>query len=387
VATFSRRRIFGSANRRPIPVAAVAAAFDPSTGFPWNQDAGESFVQLQFWQDDTPASFVGVPLNAILKTAWSNDTNEGFVLESFRADDTPAALGTPPFNVSQKAAWDGDSEVPPYVPGQDDTPAPFVGAPLNVTQLTAWAVEGGEVQQQPGDDPSVQSWAVGPPLNAVALSAFNGDSDVPPNVTTEDPSVQSWAVQVVGAAPVFDPSTGFPWAREGGEVVATPTVDDTIPPFVGVPLNATSAQAFNQPDEATFAPVTDDTAQPYSIQPVAAAGFDPSTGFPWPKGDDIVQPVWAITDDTAQAWTPQPIPFVGNVPQDVALEPWMVPDDLGASWIAAQGGVVVVTGGHGPDSGSAYNPTAPGYALSPVPGGSATGPTPSGSATSPRPQR
>jgi hypothetical protein len=52
------------------------APFDPSTGFPWEQDQGERFVPDAFVADNTVPPFVGSPLNAVQKVAFDGDASE-----------------------------------------------------------------------------------------------------------------------------------------------------------------------------------------------------------------------------------------------------------------------------------------------------------------------
>lgn len=166
---------------------------------------------------------------------------------------------------------------------------PSAAAPFDPAAGFPWAREGGEVPSVPTLDPSEQAWAVGPPLNVVVQTAWIGDPEVVTLATNDDPTVPAWAV--------------------------------------GPPQNAVVAQTFPQPsdDERQAVPAPDDSIQSWAIQPPAAAGFDPATGFPWARQGDEVGAAPGV-DDTAQAWAVQPplnavIAQAFNTPDDAAFTP------------------------------------------------------------------
>lgn len=82
---------------------------------------------------------------------------------------------------------------------------------------------------------------------------------------------------------------------------------------------------------------TDDTAQAYPIQPPAAAGFDPASGFPWPtdvQQDALPKQTYApedpytigspVTEQLAGIWQgPQPDPLTAN-PFDDTVQSWAI---------------------------------------------------------------
>jgi hypothetical protein len=117
-----------------------------------------------------------------------------------------------------------------------------------------------------------------------------------------DPTEQSWTIQPPAVA-AYDPATGFPWPPDDSQPQAVVVFDTseqawavTAPPFV--PAGAD--------DLALFPLAFDDTVQSWTIQPPAVAAFDPAAGFPWnPPADDAVIP--SGYDSTDQAWAVQPV--------------------------------------------------------------------------------
>lgn len=290
----------------PQPPAGGAAPFDPASGFPWNLDDGEAFVQLQLWPDvttDTGYAW-GPPLNAVADQSWNQDEGERFVVDQFRPDDTQVIRGaTPP-------------------------------------ELRAFAADGGEVQQQPTEDPSVQSWAVGPPPNVVQLSAWPGLETEPQAAAVEDPTGQSYSIQPPAAAG-FDPAAGFPWGSDRAEpfVVDQNVPDPDMAVEFGVQLFDPAGFPFNQPDEAALQATEDPSVQPWPVQ-VFTAPFTPPP-FPFNVDDSERFYQQQLTDDNvgyalglvpANAVAAQ----VFNTPQEVVTEPgndptvqaWAVPDPL-----------------------------------------------------------
>jgi hypothetical protein len=341
---------------QPWAVAPPAATpFDPATGFPWTIADGERYVVSgDVAEPDSAVAFGFTLYDPAAGFPWNQDQGERFVASQMVADDTPSGPGL----------------APPAAPA--------------VTALSAWAVDGGEVQAVPVDDSTIQSWAVRPPLNATQALAFN-QPDEAAYVTVEDPTVPALAVTPPPYIPVFASTafTGDPenWPQAPGE---DPSVQAWA---VQPPLNAVAAQAFNQPDEAAFAPVLDDTSQAYSIQPVAA-GFDPATVV-WTGRDDIVQPVWSIPDDTSQAWAIGPLPMLRafNEPQEPVIPAWVIDHQAMTSWAATLGAVIgtgsvgFIPGGIVPAfraAGRVINPTAGGHAALPVPTGTVESPAPDG---------
>lgn len=393
----------------PQPPAA-AASFDPASGFPWNLP--DEAYQPQCWLDPTDEilGFEAVPLNATQAQAW-NTPDEGTWAPVDDETEPALALGQPAeLAVPHNSPDDGQ-----YAPTLDDTaPAWAIQPPAVAAFNPATGFPWNQVDEQPF---------------AVRLTEDTGDSDVAFGYTLDlpvawnlpdgerldatgaDETAQPFAVQPPAVVVTFDPATGFPWNQDQGErFTQSQVVDDPMQSALGLPpQNAVSAQAFNAPDEGAYQTAADDTAQPYPIQPVSVAAFDPAGGFPWPVDDVIV--TWpTYTDDTAQTWPAQGIAafapasgFPWNTADegnyqptpDESVQPWAITVQFNPAagfpfnqteaerpfpawvmdgdavateaWTAPLDLISVVTGGRGPDVGSAVGSTPYGTATSPRP--------------------
>lgn len=156
-----------------------------------------------------------------------------------------------------------------------------------------------DVLDVPGVDDSVQAWAIQPPT----APAFNPSSGFPWNLDDGERFVGSQCypdptTDLVNAfLPIVASSFVFAWTADPGEVVQQqPVVDDTVQSWaVEFPWGdwsstfsgTVSADIYAQWPLDVIADATPDpTVQSYAIQPPAAAGFDPATGFPWARDDN-----------------------------------------------------------------------------------------------------
>jgi hypothetical protein len=260
-------------------------AFDPANGFPWNQDAGESFVQPQLWPDSTTDLLYafGPPLNAAADQSWNLDDGERFVAPQVVPDTTEVVAGYVPPTLQ---AWSIDGGEVQAQPDADPSVQSYAIQPptVTVTQLTAYTVDTeDEVQAVPTADDTPQSWSVGPPLNAVRAQAFNTPDEACAE-PVDDASVQSWAVQPPVAATV-SALTAFTVDTED-EVQAQTTQDDTPQAWsITPPQNAVAALVFNQPQDEPYTTVEDPTVPTYAIQPPAYIPVFQVTAWPVDGGE------------------------------------------------------------------------------------------------------
>lgn len=351
----------------------------------WSRE-GEETVAVPGEDPTVPAWAVGPPQNAVRLQAFTqpdetqaqpgdDPTGQAYPIQP------PAAAG---FDPASGPPWAREGAEELARPTPDDTPQAWsVGPPQNAVIAQPINGDSEVVQALPQPDPSEQAWAVGPPQNADRLSAWPGDSEVVQQVPLEDPSVQSWPVQVVGAAPAFNPASGFPWNADDSErFYQQQLTDDNVGYALGlVPANVDRAVAFNQPDEAAQAPISDDTGQALAIQPPVVT-FDPST-LPWSRSDDIVQPVWALEDGTAQSYAigpPQGLRAFNGLEPSVVPPPWIIDAEQGMPWTATIGAEPSFSGGF-PPVAMASAPGLSAQSSAPVPGGDSSAPGPGGSAS------
>ena len=220
-----------TAQAYPIQPPAVAA-FDPSAGFPWNQDEGERFVQSQIVDDSISWALGSPPLNAVIAQAF-NVPDEATSVSS--QDDTAQSYAIQPPAV---AAFD-----------------PAGGFP--------WPVDDVIVTWPTLTDDTAQAWSVNPPAFVPWNTADTADYQPTPDAT-----VQPWAIV---APAVFDPGTGFPWGVFQPEPSSSPAfVDDAyagswLAALSGVPI-VTGGLG---PTGYALSPAT--TGNAIAPQPVASA--------------------------------------------------------------------------------------------------------------------
>src|SRR5260221_4894523 len=101
-----QRGFYGDHDRKTLALGLVPpSGFNPANGFPWNLDAGESFVQSQCWPDPTTdlAYAFGPPLNAVRDQSWAVESGE----VQFQPIDDPSiqawAVGPPQNAVTAQA--------------------------------------------------------------------------------------------------------------------------------------------------------------------------------------------------------------------------------------------------------------------------------------------
>jgi hypothetical protein len=359
------------------------AAFNPNAGFPWNQDQGERFVDLRLVTDDTAFGYAIQPPVVAVTTVLTGPAVDELQAQPI-VDDTPQpwAVQIPP--VLSAYAVDG-GEVQ-FQPGIDDSVQSWpVRPPLNAVLAQAFNTPD-EAPYDVVDDPTVPTYAIQPPpyIPVFALTAFNGDSETWQQVPGDDPSVQAWAI-----TPPQNADRLTAWNGDEPSLSAGPAVDDTAQSYAIAPVAAafdpSTVSWTSQADELVTGQLVDDTAQAYTIQPVAAA-FDPST-VTWTGRDDIVQPVWAIADDTGQSWAVGPLPMLRafNEPQLEPIAPaWFIDHMTSTTTTATLGVETTYIGGY-PPGGTASTTIAFGTATGPLVGARGTGPTPGGDAVNPKP--
>lgn len=305
----------------------AAAAFDPSTGFPWAVE-GHLPDQTPRWYDTQDAALGLIPPTdaSLLGGVWtSDDVQQTRSTQSVWNDPTTdAALGlVPPTDPAALGAlWQGpdglgDQTVRAYDVTTDQT--------VGLVPPTDPAVLG-ELWQ--GDD-------------------TQQDRDL--TVTRYDGQDAAFGEPPLGVAP-FDPSTGFPWTTDEPLVAQKPTYDPTeialglVPPTDQALLAGLENGADSQQDRSTqpvwwdgqdsalgLVPPTDPsllgelwqgpdgfgdqtirwwdgTDGAFGGPPLPSVVFDPSAGFPWtvgdPSQDRSQQPVWIDLQDAALGLVP-----------------------------------------------------------------------------------
>ena len=322
----------------------AAAAFNPASGFPWNQDAGELFYQPQCWPDpttDLAVAFGAAPLYA--EASQNLDEGERFVASQVVLDETPGAPGFVPLNADRALAFNQPQDASAS-PVDDDTdqawsPIPPAAAVFDPASGFPWAREGGEVQAERVQDDTPQGWPPGPAWgtysstfsNLVSAEAYAIEGGEVAAQPTVDPSVQTYAIQPPAAA-AFNPGTGFPWDANGAD---TPTVDQNVPePDLGVEFGTpqfdpSAGTAWNQDEGERFVQsyIVGEDWQAWAVQPPAvvvtvnqltAFNGDPQNWQAEPGSDPSVQS-WAVgpPQNATQA-------LAFNQPED---EPYATVDD------------------------------------------------------------
>lgn len=367
----------------------AAAPFDPAAGFPWAREGGEvTFVATL--DPSEQAWAVGPPQNVVLETAWSGDP-EVVTLATNDDPTVPAWAVGPPQNAVVAQSFNVPDETQ-YQSGVDDSAQAWAVAPpqaagaFDPSTGFPWARQGDEPQAAPSPDDTQQAWSVGTPLNTALATVFNTPDDAT-FIATLDDTLPALTIQPPVFVPVFALTA---WAIEtGDERQAIPVEDPSVQAWaIGQPQNAVAATTFNVPQDQTDAFVVDDTTPALTLQPQAAAAFDPASGFPWPRPDDVAQPTWWTPDETTQPWTIAPIPFIFRAPDDLPFAWWArVEEDVAwSAWASVAGAVVTVTGGY-PPTGAASAQTPPGSAAHLTPGSSGSAQTPIGDASHPTPKR
>jgi hypothetical protein len=168
----------------------AAAAFDPASGFPWNQDEGERYVQSLIVDDTITYALGRPPLNVVLMQG-TNVPDEGGYQTS--TDETVQAWAIQPpaaaaFDPAGGFPWQVDDVIVRWPTATDDTSQPWsIYGPAELVPHNT----PDEGTYAPTLDDTAPAWAVGPPAERTIVWNTADTGDYRP---TTDDTVQPWAI-------------------------------------------------------------------------------------------------------------------------------------------------------------------------------------------------